>query len=320
MIKVEQVVKKYGGVTALDGLSLSVPEQSTYGLVGPNGAGKTTLIRMIMGLLYPDSGSIMINDLEAGSQVRRLIRRIGYVPDNPASYPRMKLSEYMDFFAACYDLTDIKTRRRIQMLLEMVGLQNRQDQYVETLSPSMMQKLSLARALIHDPKILILDEPMRNMDAPSKYEYRQILGELSDSEKTILISSHVLMDIAEICTDIGIVDHGKKIMEGKLQDVLDEVNSSNPITISVEGNLAQAMRTLKADKKVRSISIHNRDILISYGGTEEDETVLLKEMVTAGIPVRSFHREKGNLEALFMQLTGERKERRLTSYEAESDL
>lgn len=319
MISIQNITKSYGHVTALDGLSLQVEDGALYALVGPNGAGKTTLFRILLGLLYPDRGTVTIDGMEAGADIRRLKRRIGYVPDRIGMYPNLRVSEYMDFFADCYDLSGAKAKRQIQMLLDLVGLRNRQTQYMDTLSRGMQQKLSLARALIHDPKILILDEPIADLDPATRVEFREIIAELADAGKTMLISSRMLTEISELCTDIGILNHGKLVMEGKLHDVLDRVDASNPIIIRIAGNMSSAMQTLKKDAKVRSISIRDQQLLITYTGSPKDESALLRRLIEAGVPVQGFHREKGDLEALFLQLTGAREERRVSYYEAESD-
>ncbi len=319
MITLENVKKTYGHTNALDGLTMHIDDGAMYGFVGPDGAGKTTAIQMMCGLEFPDEGVVMVDDMEAGSNVRRLRKRIGYVPDYTGSYPNLRIIEYMDFFADCYDMTDAKIKRRIQRLLSMVGLADKQTQFMDSLSRGGQQKLSLARALIHDPKILILDEPTAGLDPSTRFEFRQIIANLADSGKTIIISSHILNEISELCTDIGIIDQGQLVMEGKIEDVLDQVNASNPIIISIAGNLSSALQTLRSDRMVRSVSIRNNDLLITYSGSDRDESNLLKKLIEAGVSVRGFHREKGNLESLFMQLTGEREERRVTYYEAESD-
>lgn len=319
MISIQNITKSYGHVTALDGLSLQVEDGALYALVGPNGAGKTTLFRILLGLLYPDRGTVTIDGMEAGADIRRLKRRIGYVPDRIGMYPNLRVSEYMDFFADCYDLSGAKAKRQIQMLLDLVGLRDRQTQYMDTLSRGMQQKLSLARALIHDPKILILDEPIADLDPATRVEFREIIAELADAGKTMLVSSRMLTEISELCTDIGILNHGKLVMEGKLHDVLDRVDASNPIIIRIAGNMSSAMQTLKKDAKVRSISIRDQQLLITYTGSPKEESALLRRLIEAGVPVQGFHREKGDLEALFLQLTGAREERRVSYYEAESD-
>ena len=190
MISFENVKKSYGHVTALDGLTMHVEDGALYALVGPNGAGKTTALRMLLGLVYPDSGQVLIDDMEAGADVRRLKRRIGYVPDRIGAYPNLRVSEYMDFFADCYDLSGVKTKRQIQMLLDLVGLRDRQGQYMDSLSRGMQQKLSLARALIHDPKILVMDEPTANLDCGNSALVMERVTALAGAGFTVIFSTH----------------------------------------------------------------------------------------------------------------------------------
>lgn len=320
MMKLVGVKKRYGRQLALDGLEMEVPEGAVYGFVGPNGAGKTTAIRLMCGLMQPDEGQVLIDGVQMGTGGSSQKRNIGYVPDEFGSYQSLSVEEYMLFFAACYGMEGVRTRRRIDMLLDMVELSDKKDMYVDALSRGMQQKLSLARALIHDPKLLILDEPTSGLDPGTRYTFRQLVNELAGEGKTVVISSHLLSEIAELCTDIGIIDHGKMLMQGHLEEVLRTVNASNPIIISLEGGMASAMRILRADALVRSISVKGGEIHISYAGDAVQETALLSKLVSEGIPVRSFSREKGNLEALFMQLTGGQRERQVLSYEAQADL
>ncbi len=315
MLQMEHVKKFYGRLCALDGLDLSIEDGALYGFVGPNGAGKTTAIKIMAGILCPDEGTVTIDGMEAGADNRRLKKRIGYVPDSFGVYNNLKVSEYMEFFASCYHMEGLKARKRIEKLLSYVDLSDREDFFVDALSRGMKQKLSLARALIHDPKILILDEPTSGLDPRTRFEYKQIIGELSEQGKTILISSHILSDIAELCTDIGIIDQGRIVMSGRLQEVMKLVTEQNPIVITMSARITEAIRFLKADPQVRSLSIRGNDIRINYNGSQKKETELLRRMVEAGLPVRSFSREKGSLEAIFMQLTGHGEERILLSHE-----
>ncbi len=320
MIELKDVKKSYGSVQALNGLNMTVEDGATYGFIGPNGAGKTTAIRLMLGLIRPDSGEILLDNMEAGSNVRRLKKRIGYVQDSMGVYPGLLVSEYMNFFASCYDLSGIQVKRRIEMLLDQVGLSGREEARVDSLSRGMQQKLSIARALIHDPRILIMDEPTDGLDPSSRYEVKQLISDLSNEGKTIIVSSHILSELSELCSHIGILDHGKMLVEGRLTEVLQKVNASSPIILSLEGSISDAMRVLRKDKKVASLSIRNQDIWIRYNGDQQDEAGLLEDLVMEGIPVRGFHREKGNLESLFLQLTGQKGERTVVSFDAESDI
>lgn len=315
----ENVRKFYGRLCALDGLDLSIDDGALYGFVGPNGAGKTTAIKIMAGILYPDEGLVTIDGMEAGTDNRRLKRRIGYVPDSFGVYNNLKVSEYMDFFASCYQITGLVARQRIEKLLEYVELSDRADFYVDALSRGMKQKLSLARALLHDPKILIMDEPTSGLDPRTRFEFKQIIGELSDQGKTILISSHILSDISELCTDIGIIDQGRIVLSGRLREVMKLVTEQNPLVITVAAKITDTIRLLKADPQVKSVSIKGNDIMINYSGSQKKEAELLGTLVRAGIPVRSFSREKGSLEALFMQLTGHKEERTILSWNGEGE-
>ena len=315
MLRMENVKKFYGQVCALDGLTLSIEDGALYGFVGPNGAGKTTAIKIMAGILYPDEGTVTIDDMEAGAENRRLKRRIGYVPDTFGVYHNLKVSEYMEFFAACYQINGLTARKRIAKLLGLMNLSDREDFYVDALSRGMKQKLSLARALIHDPKILILDEPTSGLDPGTRFEFKQIIGELSEQGKTIFISSHILSDISELCTDIGIIDQGHIVMSGRLNEVMKMVTEQNPIVITMAARITEAIRLLKAQSQVRSLSIRGNDIRINYNGSQRKEAELLRMLVEAGLPVRSFSREKGSLEAIFMQLTGHGEERTILSWE-----
>ena len=316
MIRVDGVKKFYGHFCALDSLSLKISDGSLFGFVGPNGAGKTTAIKIMTGIIYPDEGSVTIDDMRPEDDLIKYKSMIGYVPDAFGIYNNLKVSEYMEFFAACLGLQGIDARKKTEQLLEYVDLSDRADFYVEALSRGMKQKLALARALINDPPILIMDEPTSGLDPRTRYEFKQMVGELSDRGKTIIISSHILSDISELCTDIAIIDQGSVVMSGRLMDVMKLVTAENPIIITMAGKTMQAIKFLREDDTVKSIAIKGNDIMVNFAGSSKDEAGLLKRLVDAGLPVRSFSREKGSLESIFMQLTGHGEEHTILSYDA----
>lgn len=320
MLKIENLQKTYGNYHALDGLTMEIPGGALYGFVGPNGAGKTTTIKIITGLLLPDSGSVRIGDVDALRFPRQLKNMIGYVPDHFGVYDNLKVSEYMEFFASCYGLEGLKSRKRCHALLEQVGLEDKLDFFVDGLSRGMKQRLCLARALIHDPSVLIMDEPTAGLDPRTRLEFRSILMELHEIGKTVLISSHLLEDLSELCTHIGIIDSGKMTISGSLSEIIEQVQTSKPISIKVHDNMELAMRVLKEHPLVRTITIKDREIMVGFTGAEKQEQELLKEMILAGVPVSGFMREPGNLETIFMQITNRDKERVVLSYEDESGL
>ena len=320
MLEVRDLHKTYGKYHALNGLCMSVPEGSLYGFVGPNGAGKTTTIKILAGLLTADSGSVLIGGEDGLRFPDRLKGMIGYVPDFFGVYDNLTVEEYMEFFASCYNLDGLTARKRYTALLAQVGLEGKMDFFVDGLSRGMKQRLCLARALIHDPQLLILDEPTSGLDPRTRLEFRDLLKELCDSGKTILISSHVLSDLAELCTDIGILDAGKLVLEGNIGEILSRVNTSNPLVIQVLSGRERALEILKEDARVQTISLRDQDICVRFAGEKGEEAGLLRDLMEAGVEVCGFSRERGSLESVFMQLTENREERTVLSYEAESSL
>ena len=320
MIEVEHLTKVYGTHTAVSDLNFQVDSGRIYGFLGPNGAGKTTAIKIMTGLLQAEEGSVLINGKDALADPDQLKSCIGYVPDFFGVYDNLTVGEYMSFFASCYQLDGLVARKRYTALLEQVGLEDKLDFYVDGLSRGMKQRLCLARALIHDPQILILDEPTSGLDPRTRVEFKEILEDLKFAGKTILISSHVLSELSEMCTDIGIIDQGRMILEGNIQDILSRVNASNPLVISVYSNMEKALSILKSHPCVRTISMREKDICVRFTGDAQDEAILLQQLIDSDVLVNGFTREKGSLETVFMQLTDHEEERVVTSYEAESGL
>ena len=311
MLQIRGLKKSYdsGRVHALDGLNMTIEDGSLYGFVGPNGAGKTTAIRAIAGLLVPDDGSIMTDGIDALKEPAGVHDIIGYVPDSFGSYDNLTVREYMEFFASAYNLTGLTARKRCLDLLGQVGLDDRLDHYVDSLSRGMQQRLCLARALIHDPRFLVMDEPTSGLDPGSRYEFRGIMRELHEQGKTVLISSHILSELSLMCTDLGIVESGRMVIEGSMEDIMERVEASNPVRISIMDGEKDALSILRRNPCVRSISTNGHTFLVNFIGSREDEAVLLMSLVSADIPVREFVREAGSLESFFMQITDHSEEK-----------
>lgn len=315
MLAIKGLQKIYGNYHALDGLDMEIGDGVLYGFVGPNGAGKTTTIKIMAGLILPDAGSVEIGGIDALKEPRKVKNRIGYVPDYFGVYDNLKVSEYMEFFASCYGLEGLKARKRCRMLLAQVGLGDKMDFYVDSLSRGMQQRLCLARALIHDPQLLVMDEPTAGLDPRTRLEFRETVRELQEQGKTVLISSHQLSDLAELCTDIGIIDQGKMILHGSIDEIISRINSSRPIIITVQAELKKAITLLKDYPQVRTIAVKDHDIMVGFAGDADDESRLLASLVEAGVAVRSFLREPGSLEAVFMQITDHEEKKVVLSYE-----
>lgn len=320
MLEIKGLHKIYGKYHALSGLDMRVETGALYGFVGPNGAGKTTTIKIMAGLLRAEEGSIAVDGVDALADSRRLRAMIGYVPDFFGVYNNLTVSEYMEFFASCHHLDGLVARKRYTALLEQVGLEDKLDFYVDGLSRGMKQRLCLARALIHDPEVLILDEPTSGLDPRTRFEVREILKELQEAGKTIVISSHVLSELSELCTDIGIIDQGHMVLEGNIMDILSRVNTSNPLIISVFSNMEKALAILKSHPCVQTISMREKEVCVRFRGDAQDEALLLQQLIDSDVLVNGYTREKGSLESVFMQLTDREEERTVVSYDAESGM
>ncbi len=314
-MKIEGLKRMYGRVAALDGLDMHVRDGALYGFVGPNGAGKTTTIKILTGLLVPDEGKVEIGGEDAVKDPGRMVDKIGYVPDFFGVYDNLKVSEYMELFASCYGLTGLTARKRSMELLGQVGLEEKTDYYVDGLSRGMKQRLCLARALIHDPQLLIMDEPTSGLDPRTRYEFKEILKDLRDQEKTVVISSHLLSELSEICTDIGIVEQGKMVLEGTMDHILNQINVQSPLRISVYQGREQALKILRSHPYVETMTIRHNDIMLNFTGDKEDEAALLQQFIDGGVQLCGFMRERGNLESVFMQITSHEEEGKVLIHE-----
>ena len=309
MLELRNIKKTYGNYHALNGLDLSIPKGSLFGLVGPNGAGKTTAIKIISGLLLPDSGEVVVDGIDALSGRDKVNEIIGYVPDSFGIYDNLTVSEYMEFFAAAYGMEGLKARKRCTNLLGQVGLEDKTDFHVNALSRGMQQRLCLARALIHDPDLLIMDEPTSGLDPRTRFEFKELIRDLHDAGKTILVSSHILSELSQICTDIGIMENGSMVLSGGMEDIMTRIESSNPIRIVIMNGVRDTIAILKRNPSVKTISQNGKMFVVNFDGTREDEAALLEQLISADIPVREFVREPGSLESYFMQITDHTEEK-----------
>ena len=310
MLEIRGLRKKYGNFQALDGLDLEIPKGELFGFVGPNGAGKTTTLKIVAGLLAPDEGEVRIDGVDAVRNNKALREKIGYVPDFFGVYDNLKVSEYMEFFASCYGIEGLMARKRCGLLLEQVKLEDKAEFFVDGLSRGMKQRLCLARALIHEPDLLILDEPASGLDPRTRVEYTTMLKELREQGKTLMVSSHMLSELSELCTSIGIIEQGRMVLQGSMSQIFERVNSSNPLLISIFSNKEKAL----------AILVKEDEIKVGFIGDRQDEAMLLQQMIDADVMISGFMREKGSLETLFMQITGHEGEKAVLKHENESGL
>ena len=308
MLRIENLVKNYGKFRALNGLSMEVGKGELFGFIGPNGAGKTTTIKIMTGLLKADSGHVYLDGRDALKDVDNLKQKIGYVPDFFGVYDNLKAIEYMEFYASTYGLVGKEVRKRCYELMELVGLEGRDDVYVDELSRGMQQRLCLARAMIHKPDLLILDEPASGLDPRSRFEMKTILKELCRKGSTILISSHILSELAEMCSSIGIIKKGELLQQGSIEEIVSAVNTSNPILMRVCDDQKKALDFLRENRMVQALAIDGQEFQFTFTGSAQEEADLLNQMVMQGIRVLSVARKRDNLETIFMQLTKEGEE------------
>ena len=304
-VLVENLSKRYADFDALAGVSFSVARGEVFGFVGPNGAGKTTTLRILATLLEPTSGRAFIDGVDVSDDPYAARDRMGYMPDFFGVYDRLSAWEYLVFYARCYDIPSSRVATVVSNLLELVRLEDRRDSSVDNLSRGMKQRLCLARALVHDPQVLLLDEPASGLDPLARVELRELLKELREMGKTILISSHILPELTEVCTSFGIIHHGRMLANGSL-DALQSVAGAQRVRVGVAGDPAAAATTAQAIVGVEAVTVHGDTLEISH--TSQDDAgegeALLQALVTAGVRVKSFTPVQEDLESAFLRVMG----------------
>ena len=304
MLEIQGLVKKYGNFKALDNLNLSVERGSVFGFVGPNGAGKTTTMKIVSGLLSATEGSVIVDGKDYSRDPEKLKEKIGYMPDFFGVYDNLKVMEYMDFYCGAYYIPYKDRPKLIENLLEIVDLKEKKDFYVDSLSRGMKQRLCLARSLVHDPELLILDEPASGLDPRARVEMKEILKDLSAMGKTIIISSHILSELSEMCTDIGIFDKGKLLMQGTVNDILKKVSKKKIIKLEPLELDERIVPYLEENPYISGIIERNTNIEFYFSGDNNELSNILTGMIKKDIKLISFTEKEGSLEEIFMQITG----------------
>ncbi|CAN5721214.1 ABC transporter ATP-binding protein [soil metagenome] len=307
VVVIDRLTKRYDRSLAVAGLELSVEQGEIFGLVGPNGAGKTTTLKMLATLLVPNAGDALIDGYSIRRQPNAVRRVIGYMPDIFGVYDDMRAWEYLDFFGRCYGLPATRRRQMIGDLLDLVDLGHKRDAYVQELSRGMQQRLCLAHALVHDPQVLLLDEPASGLDPRARVELRELLRELRALGKTILISSHILPELEELCTSLAIIDHGRVLASGKVEDIHERFRAGGVYLLRPLGDtdaLIAAEAALGGRPEVASVGRRpDGQLEIGLRGDEEVAAGLLAALVGGGVRVASFGPAASDLEELFLQIT-----------------
>jgi ABC-2 type transport system ATP-binding protein len=303
MIKIRGFTKRFDHFVAVDNLDLDIDQGDVFGFIGPNGAGKTTTIRFLATLLKPNAGQAWINGYSVTKQVDQVKRSIGFMPDTFGVYDGMKVWEFLDFFATAYGLVRSKRRALIDDVLDLVDLTHKRDTLVNGLSRGMQQRLCLAKTLVHDPPVLILDEPASGLDPRARVEMKALLHELQKMGKTILISSHILPELSDFCNKIGIIERGKLLAAGPVKDVIRSIRQNRVIRI-VTANRREACEVLLAHHpQVRNLSAAEREFKFEFVGNDEDVVKLHQDLLAQEIPVVWFAEQEADLEEAFMKIT-----------------
>ena len=308
MLETKELTRYYGSFLALDKLSISIGEGELHGFVGPNGAGKTTTMRILATLLAPSSGTVTLDGVDLKKNPRRIREMVGYMPDFFGVYDNLKAWEYLDFYARCYGIRAEKRKQMGDQLLDLVGLSDKRDAYVNTLSRGMKQRLCMAHALIHDPKLLILDEPASGMDPRARADMKNILRTLREMGKTVLISSHILPELSEMCDALTIIDHGKLVFSGSVEALNEKMNGDAPVEVHLlsDAETDEAVRVARQCPGVTAIQQDGPGLLkIKLPAGDEPAAYLLQMLMQGGVKVSDFHRAPLNLEKVFMEVTAD---------------
>ncbi len=304
MIEIKNFRKKYGDFTAVEDLSISIGKGEIFGFIGPNGAGKSTTIRFLATLLKPTSGEGWVCGHSVVRDPMAVRKVIGFMPDDFGVYDGMKVWEFLDFFAVAYQIPRTQRKQIIGKVLELLDLTSKRDAYVNGLSKGMKQRLCLAKTLVHDPPVLILDEPASGLDPRARLEMKALLTTLGEMDKTILVSSHILSELADFCTMIGIIERGKMLAAGSIGDIQKQIRSHRVLKVEIAGeDLDSAASILRSSPHVSSVERYDQTLACEFTGQDTDKSHLLGSLMAQGVPVSSFAEEQLSLEEVFMMIT-----------------
>src|SRR5437762_5286557 len=302
-IVTHNLTKRYGALTALDNLCLELEPGDVFGFIGPTGAGKSTTMKILAGLLEPTSGDAMVLGRRVAGNGDFVRRNIGYMPDFIGVYEDLKVSEYLEFFASAYAIPRRERKAIVEQVLQLTDLNYKRDAFVDSLSRGMTQRLSLARVLVHDPPVLLLDEPASGLDPRARIEIRELLKELQRLGKTILISSHILSELGEFCNKLGIIERGKLLVSGTIEDLMARARAHPVISIQVVGEAARAIIVLEGDERIDRIEQNNGELMVTLRDPALHHHFLVELLVAKNIALHSVAPHQLKLEDVFLRLT-----------------
>lgn len=303
MIETKNLSKNFGDLAAVADLNLTIEDGDIFGFIGPNGAGKTTTMRILVTLLEPTRGRAFINGLDVSKNGKKVRKLVGYMPDFMGVYDDLKVFEYLEFFAAAFGIERKKRKSIVEGVLELTDLQSKRGAAVDGLSRGMQQRLGLARVLIHDPKVLILDEPASGLDPRARIEIRELLRELKRMGKTIMISSHILSELEEICDHVGIIEHGRLVFSGTLEEIRPKLGIQSKVRVKVLNNQDKAVELLSALPQIREVKALAEYIAVTFHDGRQADGIIARTLVNGGVDVISLQPERFKLDDAFLKLT-----------------
>jgi len=304
MIRFAKLRKEFDDLVAVHDLEIEVPAGEVYGLIGPNGAGKTTTIRMACGLLSPTSGKVFVNDIDVHAEPEQAQAFIGYLSDFFSVYEDLKVWEYLDYFAHAYKLPEGEIPGRIEQVIAQVGLEVKRDAFIKGLSRGMKQRLGIGRAIIHRPKVLLLDEPASGLDPKARMDLRNVLLSLRDDGATILISSHILTELEGFCTSIGLMEKGNMVRSGRIDEIVSDASQLRVVRLAWARDGRQTVEgTLKSAAHVSDVLVQDHNGVFKFAGAEDELTDVLAALIGAGVRVTAFAEVKQTVEDLYVKLS-----------------
>jgi ABC-2 type transport system ATP-binding protein len=303
MLEIDQLVRHFNGVRAVDDISFSVERGKVLGFIGPHGAGKTTTMRILATLDIPQHGDARVGGYSVVTHPHDVRRITGFMPDYAGVYALTTVEEYLDFFARSYGLRGTARRTSVAEIIDFMALGDVRDRYVESLSKGLKQRVALGRAIVHNPQLLILDEPAANLDPRARIEFRTLIRELAADGKTILLSSHILTELSEMCDTVAVIERGRLLATGTVQEILEGLRPRRLLSVRLSGARDGLQRFLLEQPGVHRVHEVGGLVRFEFDGSDEGQTMLLARLVAAGYPVLEFSSQGANLEDAFIEIT-----------------
>jgi ABC-2 type transport system ATP-binding protein len=303
MLEIDGLVRHFDKLRAVDNISFNVKRGQVFGFIGPNGAGKTTTMRILATLDLPQEGDVRINGVSVIDEPEAARKLTGYMPDYAGVYSTTTVEEYLDFFARSNGLLGDARRKAVEGVIDFMGIGDLRERYVEKLSKGLKQRVALGRAIIHDPQLLVLDEPAANLDPRARIEFRTLIRELASDGKTVLLSSHILTELSEICDAVAVIEKGKILATGTVEEIMTGLRAHRVLSVRLAGSQESAMRFLLEQPDVARVVDANDRLQLEFTGDDASQVALLGRLVAAGFPILEFNSESAGLEDLFMKIT-----------------